>query len=378
MIFILTHKNKFGGVNTWNKNICLLLNELNINYKIIDEKILYDTIQKNSILIINNYVHNLNNISNKIIELNLNIFFVVHSNICPSNQYLVENINYINNVIFVNEQIKNEIKQKLLTLKPTLNFFILNNYFCLSNANINLKNESLPNITIFNYIGRISPEKNLPMLFYALAGIKSDWLLNIYGNNSDERYFLILNDIIKKLCIDNKVRFNSFTDDKNIIYSNCNYVVLPSISEGSSFTVMESLSYGVPIIALKNIGDNNTHIKNNVNGYLIDINCEITNDNIYSNNYFDVLKKVGYVEVMLFKDYNNAGKFSFNQQRIMLPPNYCNVVREIFETNINIFKSVLLSAINNKMIFSPYTFSKKNSKSQLLYLLNKTTQYCIQ
>lgn len=373
MIYILTNENKKGGVETWTDHLKSLLTELMYRYEIIRHKITYDAFEDNSIIIINNYSHDLNNT----LKTNNNVFFVIHSDICPANQYLIKNIKYIDNVIFVTNQIKDNLESKLLKLKSTLKMFVLDNYFVADNLANGVVNSHDDEITVFNYIGRISPEKNIPMLLYAFAKLNnSDWVLNIYGDGSDERYCVIINVIVKTLEIENNVIFHKFVESKNLMYSSCDFVVLPSISEGSSYSVIESLSYGSPVIAVANVGDNNTKIIDGKNGYLINIDINVENKQIFSNNYVDILKKVGYVEVMLFSDYDGDGKISFNQKRIMLPPNYCKTTRDIFESNVEIIKNKLEFAMKNKLKINSEIFSNENTKKQLLQILNGENNLC--
>lgn len=54
----------------------------------------------------------------------------------------------------------------------------------------------------------------------------------------------------------------------NLLYSAADFVVLPSLQENLSYTIMESLSSGTPVIAF-DVGGNSDLIKDNVNGLLI-------------------------------------------------------------------------------------------------------------
>ena len=374
MIYILTDRHRTGGTETWLSNLCYNLDKLEKTYIIIRDELVNTNINSEDTIILNNYHCNINdNIVNQIYNLNTQVYFVVHSDICPSNYYLIKYINIINNVIFVSEPIKTKLKEKLLQIKPTLNLFVLTNVVQTNVflSDLSFSARSNKKATIFNFVGRISQEKNIPMLLYALAQIdKPNWILNIYGDTYNTRYYEIIKNIIKSLDLSNNVNLCGFVQDKLHIYTNCDYVVLPSVSEGSSYTILESLAFGTPVIACLNVGDNNDKITNGVSGYLIDL-CgidninninNINNDKIYANDYHEILKSVGYLEAVLMQDYDGDGYISMNSNRIIVPPNLYNRRNDIFDSNVTKVKDVLINSITNKLTIKPIIFSDENKQ----------------
>lgn len=58
------------------------------------------------------------------------------------------------------------------------------------------------------------------------------------------------------------------TASLNLLYSAADFVIVPSLQENLSYTIMESLSSGTPVIAF-DVGGNSDLIKDNINGFLI-------------------------------------------------------------------------------------------------------------
>lgn len=383
MIYILTDKYTNGGTETWMNNLCSLLDSAHIKYVVQREKIEKSDIEENSHVVFNNYNYQVHDIFESDVS-KISAYFVIHSDNCPYNSYLVKNIKYINNVIFVSDNIRYKLENKILKLKSTMNFFTLSN-FCVGHISKNFNkimsdSEQKPNLTkktVFNYIGRISHEKNIPMLLYALSQFDCDkWMLNIYGDTHDKRYYTIIQNVWKSLpeSIKNQIIFHGFVSDKTTIYSDCDYVILPSISEGSSYTVIEAFNYNVPVIAIKNVGNNNNKIINGTNGYLVDFNLDFQLDQdsneIYVNNYHEILKKIGYVEAVLMHDYDGDGIIKLVQNRIIVPPNLYKVQSPKFDSYTQILKESLDYAIKNKLKITLENDNSDNSDNLFFEQLN--------
>jgi glycosyltransferase involved in cell wall biosynthesis len=105
-------------------------------------------------------------------------------------------------------------------------------------------------IVKFSFIGRIEPEKNIPVLLRAwreaLPSFMSQACLNIWGSGSLEsevRGLLLdygLNDTVKLL---------GYCDDVPAALSASDALVQPSAAEGNSNTVLEAMRAGLPVIA---------------------------------------------------------------------------------------------------------------------------------
>ena len=382
-IFILTDCSTFGGTYTWTNNFTNVLDILSINYFVTSNPLIDFKFELNcldeKIIIINNYQHKFfDQIDQKIIQ-KCKFYFVMHGKENPINSYLIENLKYFNGIICITKEIK-EFAEKH-NLISHLIFFLLENFvepvsksihpveLAKLSESIELQNpqQNHPNQIVFNFVGRVSPEKNLPMLLYAFCQVQNkhqifNWQLNIWGNTSNIRHYDMLVEIIKKSSIYDKVKFCGFTNDKNKLYSknqsDYTYTILPSIYEGSSYAVIESLAYGIPVIAIKGVGDNDYQINHNLNGYLIDLifaTDNLTNqsaDQLALLNFNQKLKNVGYFEGVIYKNIKN-GKMTLNRNIITLPPIHYNIKSDIFETNINKMTDVIILAINKPLYISP-------------------------
>lgn len=362
-IYILTDHAEFGGTHTWVTNVSFHLKELNIEHKIINT--MFCDFKYESTIILNNYNHKIFQSIDKNLLSTLKFYFVVHGIPNPSNSYFIENIDYFYGIICVSETILEKTKIFVNNMYPHKNFIyhVLQNYI---QPNLKITN-NISQSVIFNFVGRVSPEKNLPMLFYALSVIDktySNWFLNIWGNMSNKKFILMLNQIIEKIGIQNKVLFRGFTTDKTKLYSNCSYVILPSVIEGSSYTVIESLSYGVPIIACSNVGDNDCQIKHGENGYLINLETSCDSQITMSCNGFNqCLTNVGYVDAIIFKNID-GNCVTINRNVISVPPMHYGIIGDkldLFNKNINNMAQTLKLAIENKLFIEPQTNIDKNN-----------------
>lgn len=72
----------------------------------------------------------------------------------------------------------------------------------------------------------------------------------------------------KKLNVDEYVIFTGYQNEMQNFYHIMDVSVLSSLTEGLSITLLESLKYGIPVVAT-NVGGNSEIIKQNVNGYLV-------------------------------------------------------------------------------------------------------------
>ena len=80
---------------------------------------------------------------------------------------------------------------------------------------------------------------------------------------------------LKKICtkyeLDKYVKFMGWISgqEKADLYKECQMVVLPSYNEGLPISILEAISYGMPVVAT-DVGDISSAVLNEVNGYLIE------------------------------------------------------------------------------------------------------------
>ena len=111
------------------------------------------------------------------------------------------------------------------------------------------------------FVGRVNLAKGIPYLIEAIKKLKTNIEVVIVGEN-----FLNLKEIGT---IPNNVRFISHSPSSEIekLYQWADVFVFPTLCEGSSLSVYEALSYGLPIITTPNSGSIVSHERE---GYIIE------------------------------------------------------------------------------------------------------------
>ncbi len=114
-----------------------------------------------------------------------------------------------------------------------------------------------------------SVRKNLPLLLFAFAKIKSKYphmKLKLVGQNSRERFM----KIARTLNIDDAVEFLGNVNHNTLLqyYQNALLFVVPSLQEGLCIPALEALACGVPVVSTR-CGGPEDFIENGYNGYLV-------------------------------------------------------------------------------------------------------------
>ena len=101
---------------------------------------------------------------------------------------------------------------------------------------------------------------------------KLEWSLNLVGNDTDK----IVNELKNKIKFENKGKVNFIKKNKNIskFLMNADVGILTSNEEGLSNSILEYMSYGLPVVATR-VGGNVEQILNNKNGFLVEKNDDI-------------------------------------------------------------------------------------------------------
>jgi glycosyltransferase involved in cell wall biosynthesis len=98
-------------------------------------------------------------------------------------------------------------------------------------------------------VGRLVPEKGFHDLVEAYAGVESDWKLVIAGGaDHEDNYSSMLRDQSSR---DPRIVMTGFITGDLLaeIYSHAGLLILPSYHEGLSITILEAMSYNLPILA---------------------------------------------------------------------------------------------------------------------------------
>ncbi len=136
--------------------------------------------------------------------------------------------------------------------------------------NINKEKKIVQILCIANFIRY----KNHNMIINAFNKLPDalEWSLNLVGNDTDN----IVNELKNKIKFENKGKINFIKKNKNIskFLMNADIGILTSDEEGLSNSILEYMSYSLPVIATR-VGGNVEQIFNNKNGFLVEKNDDI-------------------------------------------------------------------------------------------------------
>lgn len=171
----------------------------------------------------------------------------------------------------------------------------------------------------FLFLGRISENKGIWLLVDVIIDHKK--MLSgkckffIGGNGEKDK----LEELISKNDLGNVIEYIGWVSDekKNNYFNKANAYILPSYSEGLPISVLEAMSYGLPILST-NVGGIPEVVKDNVNGYLI-----------HSGNKKELIDKILYI-VNNQKELPFLGKNSMKMVEPYLPANVQDVLNNLY------------------------------------------------
>lgn len=279
VLYVLSNPKKIGGVFQWEQFVENAVIIYNISQQF----------ESNDIIYVNNYVNNdffNQQFLQHLCDNNIKLFFVIHSDLCPINKFFVHFQKYFCGIISTNLY----VKQKVQNLFPHIENIFIPNISKIKPENIS----SSKSEKRIHFVGRLSPEKNLPMLFSAMMYF-SDVKLYVYGETNVKYYdYLIKLCTLLKIC--DKVIFMGFSDSKYNLYNQASCVILPSVHEGLPYCLLEAKAYGIPLI-YNDISKISLHLDDNANiSYVYDGYQNNLNNMLYVDNYNLLLKSIGYVE----------------------------------------------------------------------------------
>jgi L-malate glycosyltransferase len=126
---------------------------------------------------------------------------------------------------------------------------------------------------LIGYIGQITERKGIEYLITALPLVRKKTsnfkLLMIGGRKAeDEKYFSRIKGMIKELSLENEVYFAGVVEDVSSAINNLDIIVLPSLEERCSRSLIEALACGKPAVATR-VGGTPEIIEDGLNGFLV-------------------------------------------------------------------------------------------------------------
>jgi glycosyltransferase involved in cell wall biosynthesis len=207
------------------------------NMKIIkkkrDEEII-DHINKNSYqFIINNKFNDYFKICDKITHPKL--YVISHNSMDPFNDLIIQNQNYIAKVFTINRYHQDVLMHHGLKIPQAIYY----NY--VERENYEIKRKKF--MHRIGFIGRFTKEKNLDLLIDCMRLLKGIELIIIGGENEigEENKNIIWKGVLQK-------------DEIICELRNCDYLVVPSTTEGLPFVILEAMNIGIPCIYSRIIG----------------------------------------------------------------------------------------------------------------------------
>ncbi len=371
-IYIYSKNPSSGGPATW-ENLQ--------QYKIVTD---FDNVEDDSKIYVNNCIDELFYKSMKDFTNRLNFYFVIHSDLCPVNKFFDDYKEYFTGIICTNKFVYQKFSKiydnhemiclfnechkfskiygkhntlDLFTTKSldfagnTLDLFTTKsldfavNTLDLLASNANTSKTEL----ILGYVGRLSPEKNIPMLIDAVKELNVKLL--IYGSAQNNEYEVYLKGLTKNI---KNIIFMGHEDDINKIYSSINIIILPSVHEGLPYCLLEARSYNVHIIA-NNFSKLELHIDCKNYFKFFGLNYDEYEKITYIKSYDELLKKIGYIEYVVTRRIAHSvfdtikdlicknGKILYGM-RVVVPDHRQD---SLYQSNVNLLKKFILNVIND-------------------------------
>ena len=119
-------------------------------------------------------------------------------------------------------------------------------------------------------VSRLAREKNIFFLIDAMNLVKEkNFILKIVGDGDQKEK---LNSYVKKLRLENKIKFLSYKKNTIQFYKESDLFINTSFFEGFPNSVVEAISNNVPVVCSRSHGGIYDIIKNKSYGHLFDIN----------------------------------------------------------------------------------------------------------
>lgn len=161
-----------------------------------------------------------------------------------------------------------EWKNKIVRIEPLANITVIHNSVDIPNKMVKWNDRPFKIL----FLGVLVPRKGVIDLLEALSLLKNKGKLKniqlIIAGNGEQEYEL--NNKSQKLGLKETVKFVGWVNKsgREKLLLNSQLLVLPSYHEGLPMSILEAISYGMPVITT-DVGDVNSAVINNKNGFLI-------------------------------------------------------------------------------------------------------------
>lgn len=209
--------------------------------------------------------------------------------------------------------------------------FIVSNGIELNDYKINFeirnqlrKKYNVNDKNVLLFLGRIHPQKNLHLIIESMKKLKKT-VFFIVGPIGDRNYYNLLLNLIKKNSLNDKVFFIPPVSKKEVKfwYWFADFFVSPSVVEGVSMSIIESLASSLPVIVSKNVA-NYRELLNDSSGIIVK-----TNTNSISKELIKI--EEGYTsKSLLSKNALLSAKKRYNIEAVAkeILANYYNIIKD--------------------------------------------------
>lgn len=209
-------------------------------------------------------------------------------------------------------------KHKILRIEPSTRVAVVSNTVDIP-SRLACWNENVFNIL---FLGVLINRKGVADLIEAISLLEEQNKLGnirviIAGNGSK---FVELKNLVQEKGLENIVDFIGWVnrEQKKRILASSQLLVLPSYNEGMPVSILEAISYGLPVIAT-DVGDINSAVINGKNGFLFQPgNIEVLADRIY---------QISHNKKLFQKMSRNSRQLA---EKSFSSKNYFNVVSSIY------------------------------------------------
>ena len=279
-----------------------------INYQdvySINDNSLLENIKNFDYMFLNGFIPN--NLINVMMSQDIKKIFITHSDVAYSNIYIEKYHRYFYKIMTVNNYTKNKLINMLNIPSEKINK-IINYTNIINDNNINLKQNKK-----FGIITRFSEDKNIIMLLYALKkffNIYNDYEFYLVGYENENIQEYIIN-VIKYLELEKYIKVEGYQNNVKKYYELFDFIMLPSVSEGTSYNLIESMIYKKLIIT-SDVGGNYELLNNNCIYIEYENIKDFESKKLYIEDYNQQLKLLGYYTINNYNEFKKNNKLLIN------------------------------------------------------------------
>jgi len=188
--------------------------------------------------------------------------------------FLDERVTYrfFDQIIAVSEDLREQLEKKNI---PSRKIRVIQNgldlRFAKNNSDIP-KNESsleMPGKSkVFAVIGRLYPDKGHRYFLQAFSKVQNRYpsIRGIIVGEGPER--IEIERQVRELNLTEKIDQYGFRSDMKNVYRDIDCLIIPSLTEGLPYVLLEAMAFKIPVIATS-VGDIPNLIEDNITGYLV-------------------------------------------------------------------------------------------------------------